>query len=332
MSDQSDTITYHQIDGCADEWNELVSSALGELETRPVDHQRTFSGRLAHRSLSDLVCVNLRSNRLDVIRQDRFISDKREDFFKVNFNLAGTARLEQDGRQTLLNPGDWVVYDNTRPYKLSFGDDYHQLVVLVPRKHFMARLPNIHQLTVQGQTTNLKLSQASYRYLMAKGFSETSESTTADIVVDLILGSLLEAKKSATDFALSPSAKLVLIKQFIHQHLANAELGVEMICAHMHISRRYLHHLFRSENSSVTHYIWQCRLENTKLDLQSHRTSHLTTAEVGYRWGFTSNAHFSRRFKAAFGQSPKSFHKTEIISQKFAHEQSSDFKCLMPYF
>ena len=77
----------HIIKGSADEWNALVSSALGELETRPVDHKRTFSGRLAHRSLGDLVCVNLRSNRLDVIRQERFISDPREDFFKVNFNL-----------------------------------------------------------------------------------------------------------------------------------------------------------------------------------------------------------------------------------------------------
>ncbi len=295
----------HIINGSADEWNALVSSALGELETRPVDHRRTFNGRLAHRSLGDLICVNLRSNRLDVIRQERFISDAHEDFFKVNFNLAGTARLEQDGRHTLLNPGDWVVYDNTRPYRLSFGDDYQQLVLLVPRKHFLTKLPEVHQLTVEGQQTNSGLGRSAWSYLI--GTAAHNDSATASIVIDLILGSLLENKSTLPDFFLSPAAKLVLIKQFIQHHLSDSNLDVEMICSHMHISRRYLHHLFAAENLSAGNYIWQCRLENSRLDLASSKANHLTTAEIGYRWGFSSNAHFSRRFKQAFGQSPTHF-------------------------
>lgn len=292
----------HVIKGSADEWNALVSSALGELETRPVDYRRTFSGRLAHRSLGDLICVNLRSNRLDVIRQERFISGAHEDFFKVNFNLAGTARLEQDGRQTLLNPGDWVIYDNTRPYRLSFGDDYQQLVVLVPRNHFLSKLPEIHHLTVEGQQANSGLGRLVWNYLI--GNIAWDSPATADIVTDLILGSLLENKNNPPDFALSPAAKLVLIKQFIQHHLTDSNLSVGMICTHMHISRRYLHYLFATESLSAGNYIWQCRLENARLDLVSPEASHLTTAEIGYRWGFRSNAHFSRRFKQAFGRSP----------------------------
>ncbi|MFK7800204.1 MAG: helix-turn-helix domain-containing protein [Anaerolineae bacterium] len=315
MADPNPSINHHAqehiIKGSADEWNALVSSALGELETRPVDLRRTFSGRLAHRSLGDLICVNLRSNRLDVIRQERFISDAREDFFKVNFNLAGTARLEQDGRQTLLNPGDWVVYDNTRPYRLSFGDDYQQLVVLVPRSHFLAKLPDIHRLTVEGQQANSGLGRTAWNYLI--GNKTPNDSRTADIVTDLILGSLLENKKGSPNFSLSPAAKLVLIKQFIQHHLGDSNLGVEMICAHMHISRRYLHHLFKIDEVTVGNYIWQCRLEKTRLDLTSPEANHLTTAEIGYRWGFSSSAHFSRRFKQAFGQSPTQHRSSSAV-------------------
>lgn len=310
MSYQISHITHHQIDGSAEEWNMLVSSALGQLETRPIDHRRTFSGRLAHRSLGDLVCVDLRSNRLDVIRQDRFISDTHEDFFKVNFNLAGTARLEQDGRQTLLNPGDWVVYDNTRPYRLSFGDDYQQLVVLVPRKNFLAKLPGIHRLTVEGQQTNSGLGRTAWEYLMASSLTGISSVTTADIVTDLLLGSLLEDKTSDTKFVLSAAARLVLIKRFIHHHLGDPNLNVDMICSQMYISRRMLHHLFTMDEITVGNYIWRCRLEKTRLELAAPQTRHLTTAEIGYRWGFTSNAHFSRRFKQAFGQSPTSYQKS----------------------
>ncbi|MFT5194385.1 MAG: AraC-like DNA-binding protein [Cellvibrionaceae bacterium] len=309
MIGNQNNVTHYKINGSADEWNVLVSSALGQLETRPVDHKRLFSGRLAHRSLGDLVCVNLHSNRLDVIRQERFISNSREDFFKVNFNLAGTARLEQDGRQTLLNPGDWVVYDNTRPYRLSFGDDYQQLVVLVPRAHFLAKLPNIHRLTVNGQAAHSGLGRTAWEVLMATGFGDGT--ATADIVTDLILGGLLEDRSSVSDFVLSSAARLVLVKQFIHHHLGDPKLGVAMICSHMHVSRRSLHYLFEAADLSAGNYIWRCRLEKTRIDLLSPQVNHLTTAEIAFRWGFSSAAHFNRRFKSAYGQTPKGYQKAE---------------------
>jgi hypothetical protein len=46
----------------------------------------------------------------------------------------------QDGREVRLGPGDFACYDSTRPYTLSFGDAFEQLVLHMPRALLLDRL------------------------------------------------------------------------------------------------------------------------------------------------------------------------------------------------
>ena len=40
--------------------------------------------------------------------------------------------VSQDGRDALLGPGDFALYDSTRPYQLQFDDDFQQFVLKLP--------------------------------------------------------------------------------------------------------------------------------------------------------------------------------------------------------
>jgi AraC-like DNA-binding protein len=42
--------------------------------------------------------------------------------------------------------------------------------------------------------------------------------------------------------------------------------------------------------------------------LQGHRT----ISEIAYGWGFSGMTHFGRRFKAAFGSSPRDYRKAQL--------------------
>ena len=49
-----------------------------------------------------------------------------------SIQTAGTGRISQDGRSTELHPGDFALYDSTRPYELAFDDDFQQYVLMLP--------------------------------------------------------------------------------------------------------------------------------------------------------------------------------------------------------
>ena len=51
---------------------------------------------------------------------------------KFGLQLGGTCVVEQDGRTAVLAPGDMVVYDTDRPYRLDFPQEARLLVLMLP--------------------------------------------------------------------------------------------------------------------------------------------------------------------------------------------------------
>lgn len=67
------------------------------------------------------------------------------------------------------------------------------------------------------------------------------------------------------------------------------------------MSVRYLHRLFEGEETTVCRLIQRRRLEECSRELARRGRATPTVAAVAHRWGFTSPAHFSRVFRAAYG-------------------------------
>lgn len=290
-----------------DVWNDLVSQKLGRLDTLPVGRDVPFSGVIKHHVMDGLDLVELASTRLNVVRRKQFIIDESENYFKLNFHLAGMAELEQDGKSAVIQSGQWVLYDNTRPYTLRFREDYRQLVLAVPRQQLLRRFPQINQLTVAPQSLTSDLGKFALK-LIQSGIQpngvQANGLAQSEVVLDLITAVLLNNSPIDTTLSLTPQLTLARIKHFIQTHLQDPTLSVETIINAGNISKRYLHFLFEEEQTSVNNYIWGLRLEQAKLALHDSRFADWSVSDVGYAWGFNSSAHFSRRFKQAFGVSP----------------------------
>jgi len=78
----------------------------------------------------------------------------------------------------------------------------------------------------------------------------------------------------------------------------------------VHISTGYLHKLFRMEDSTVSRFIRERRLEHCRRDLIAAASLTLPISSIGARWGLIDAAHFSRVFKAAYGASPREYRLT----------------------
>ena len=97
----------------------------------------------------------VRSCAQRVLRTPQVISHAVDDYFIVSLQTCGNGVISQDGRDARMAPGDFSLYDSTRPYTLSFDGEFEQIVLKVRSESLRPLVRNTEQLTattVSGRT------------------------------------------------------------------------------------------------------------------------------------------------------------------------------------
>src|SRR3954447_20556402 len=95
-------------------WRELICEAFLAL-TPESDLRDGFVGTVAQRPLADLSIARIESQRQGVQRTDRDLTRSSRQGFYVTLQLRGSSLMTQDGRSTVLRPGDLAVVDTRKP-------------------------------------------------------------------------------------------------------------------------------------------------------------------------------------------------------------------------
>jgi len=98
------------------------------------------------------------------------------------------------------------------------------------------------------------------------------------------------------------------IRMYIEANITDPDLGPDRIAAAHHISVRHLYNLWRAQDAtelSLANWIIKRRLESARRRLADPGAAHLTVAAIGRANGFTDPTHFARRFRAAYGETPR---------------------------
>ena len=106
--------------------------------------------------------------------------------------------------------------------------------------------------------------------------------------------------------AREPVAAMLLerLKCHIDAHLVSSALTPDSLCAAFRVSRANLYRLF-APSGGVAGYIRQRRLQRVDAMLRDPANLGRTIADIAFVCGFANEAHFSRAFRAAFGQAPR---------------------------
>ncbi|WP_068784595.1 AraC family transcriptional regulator [Paenibacillus phocaensis] len=128
----------------------------------------------------------------------------------------------------------------------------------------------------------------------------------------MMLASETEAPRSS-----SRKEEMILeIKEFVDNHLQDAQLSIEQVADNFSFSVSYIRQLFKEVmNVSLSEYILQERIERVKEKLVSSR---LSVLEIADQCGFISKGHFFSAFKKFTNLTPKQYREihgeTEIRS------------------
>ncbi|WP_344669312.1 helix-turn-helix domain-containing protein [Catenulispora yoronensis] len=297
-----------------DYWRSVVCDAFVPLRAEPGEGD--FHGELSTVRLGAVQLSSVEANAHTVRRTPRTIASSDRDYFKIGLQVRGYCVLTQDGREAPLTPGDFAVYDTTRPYSLSFDDTYRQLVLMVPRARLRLKPEEVARITAVRVSGRHGIGALVSPLLLrlADHFDEYESPAgprLADNIVDLLvtlISGQLELDSPNPDSG--RRALLIRITSFIESHLGDPDLGPETIAAAHYISTRYLHKLFSQEGTTVSALIRERRLEHCRRDLRDPLQLTRPVSAIAARWGFVDAAHFSRVFRSAYGASPREYRFT----------------------
>ena len=288
-----------------DFWVDVVCQNLVRLRCEPRSDQRFF-GEIGHDEFGPLKLVSVQSvaQRVSHTTKDT-ASEAAAEFYHVNIMQGGRGFMSQNGRQTALGSGGFVLSDSSRPYSIDFTENFSSNVLRIPRSMLLQRICAPECLTVRrvdgatglGGMVNLLLHELPVRQQTIPSFLR---SRVAENVVDLIAAALISTGNAA---ALSTVVALTRVKLWIETHLV-VDLSAERISEGCRLSVRHLNRLFAREHTSVMRYVWDRRLAHAHRDLTDPMNYSRSISDLAYSAGFTDISHFSRAYRARYGRTP----------------------------
>ena len=217
------------------------------------------------------------------------------------------------GRERLV-AGDMQIVDTEKPYELA-ATDYENLTLMVPHdlratispvidklhgrrlpgKDPMVRMLGEHLQSLWDNVTSMSVSQARKAVRgtigLIHGYFDTDTGLAGDL--DPAVGDALD----------------LAMRRFIEQNLQEP-LDVDDFARQFRVSRSQVYRLFK-RHEGVARYVWERRLQRSRTLLTAPWLQHLSIGAVAFEVGYSSNAHFSRAFRARFGMTPRQM-RTEV--------------------
>lgn len=226
----------------------------------------------------------------------------------VGVLLDGDARLEQNGRETCVGAGEFVLYTADRPFKLGIQGPY---------RYFVAEFAGMAEGVVRQAMADRRTSEGPAARVFAATLAEFADQAAhLDPATGRELGEhvtclLRTVLRGAPSAGSEPDSLYTRILDYVEAHLGD-ELDPGTIAAAHHVSVRYLHKLFQRQGRTVSGHVRQRRLDRIRRELTDPGLAQRPVAGIAAQWGIGEASHFSKLFRAEFGVSPREFRQVAL--------------------
>ncbi|MFI2123729.1 helix-turn-helix domain-containing protein [Streptomyces sp. NPDC020299] len=291
-------------------WHDVVSRTFIPLDVALLEREPS-PGTIVSERLGAVQVAHVQAGPQAVTRSRRLIARDGREYLTLSIQQRGTALKEQDGRESLMGPGDFSLSDSSRPFRKRLEGEFSFVAFHFPRQELHVRDDDLREMTATaftGDTGTAALVSAYFTRMAreAAGFDDAVRRRVAATALDLLTLLIDERRGHAGSRAPeTAAATLVRVKDHIMRHLADPGLSPATIAAAHFMSVRRLHKLFEQDGATVAGWIRTQRLERCRRDLLRPTALEIGVAGIARRWGFVSPSHFSRAFRAAYGMSPR---------------------------
>jgi AraC family transcriptional activator of tynA and feaB len=295
-------------------WYDVACKVFVKHECR-VEKNPAFDASIHRGALGSLSVIEVESRGLNYASVTaRDIANDEDGVFLLGLQLEGRATVIQDGREAVLQPGDFALLDAQRSYTSHYSPKWRRLFIKIPHRALKARLAPTSQLTARAVRHGSGVGGILSDYVRLLpprigSLQGIERERIGEQLLDLIALALSAQRGSDEAPSLSSARAVALLQLRLH----DPSLDPEAAAAAAGISVRYANSLLANEGMSLQRLIVSRRLERCRMALADARQAHRSVSEIAYAWGFSDQSHFTRRFKAAYGCSPSDFRKQNSV-------------------
>jgi AraC-like DNA-binding protein len=242
------------------------------------------------------------------VRRDAF------DHITLHLLLAGEMRAGPPGHERRMQPGEILVLDNSLPQQ-SRSYDVNVISAPVARDLIEPLVPDIRAFhgTILPEAIGGLLADFLIALTRRSPTLDANVGGHSSTVVGMLLAAVLRGQAPPVEAVVwagahdlnGDLARRRQAEAHIEAHLGEQDLNANSIAAAIAVSRSILYRTF-APDGGVARFVRQRRLERVRHALRRQGETR-SIATLAYAYGFTSEHHFNRTFRDAFGRPPGQF-------------------------
>jgi AraC-like DNA-binding protein len=292
-----------------DQWTNDLQSICGSFNPKPMEHGKAVTGAARRIDVCGMEFAHV-SNDLDRVHRDwdDIRRDANEHLFLI-MQLEGSCGVEHVGQQAILDVGDCILVDSTRPTTFFFSGNFsNHLSLHLPRQ--MMYCESRVDFDIARKLEAYDPMAMMLRALVAKIMSTTESDAASANLRNLMFNATRQAFVSGSEpvSGLNDSAvrRMQMVDLLIDRHLTESDLCAKWLATRIGVSIRTLQQDFQGMGVTCTTVIRdkRLRLVREKIEQIKDGKGARTIADVAYSAGFNDISYFNRSFKELFDCAP----------------------------
>lgn len=295
-------------------WNEFISDTFAIMRVHP-ENASDFNATLSRVRIGALglswYSTTASSGLVDVGRAGAW-SAPVGDAFLLAVQETGMTTGHYLGREIFSQPGDLVLLDAGRPWRIDSREPMSAVAIKIPAERMLKVISEPEAacgIHIGTETPGVALASA----LLLQIKASVEENPTADwdayesILIDIIavaVNSLAEAGGPHSNRGGNQRREACA---FIERNLDNPDLGVGIIAEAIGTSTRRVQRIFGEMGLTPRGYILERRIDVAAELLKRADHRDLSITDIAYAAGFSDLSHFIRCFRKKWGVAPRDY-------------------------
>jgi AraC-like DNA-binding protein len=292
-----------------DEWEQFVAGNIYALSLERV--LPSFAAHARRAALPQGVnLAEIEVGGYQLHRSRQLIRSNPSDDLLLVMQLSGFLKAVSPNQAAMITAGQAMFFDPREDYTISTGGGAH-LNITVPRAFALSSrsdTENIRMRPLEQKLAPLRV----LRLLVEEMISDPGGSSLLEregisvAATDLMRAAATMSFSNGQDATglMEDCAIIEAIKDYLIEHLEDAQLHMEDVSGQFTISLRRLNKLFVAEEGPAT-FLRHERLRRARENLSNPMFAELTLKEIGAHSGYPDPSIFTRAFKREFGILPK---------------------------
>lgn len=302
-------------------FEETINQVIEGFQVRATPGTTQMRGVFSTEQVCGLQTAHVACSVMGVTRNPRSAGRKAERYYLLIHQDEGHAVMRQGSATRRLKTGDIMLVDTTKELDFTFFGSYQRQVVMhIPQEELQDKAQTTGDLDLYLPGTHHLA--AALRNVIAEGLDwagTDDASLLKDALLTLTTVGIHHARTSPTagprtrrQATAVPGSPLERMLAFMDAHFTQADLTLADIAAAVELSSRQAQRVMEPLGASPLQYLLGKRLERaTELLSDAGTEAKTTIASIAFESGFGDVSHFNRKFREAFGISPRDWRRSQ---------------------